>query len=348
MGRTEVGEKALDFLRRTFRGRFRITPIAGDASTKRFYRVRAGRRTAVLMVNPDPLDPSSPLISNHRILETIGAPVPRFMSRDDEAGLVLTQDFGDATLQRYLTQSRNGGRARARPRPPGTWLRLYRQACDLIVLLQSRASEAIRPDDFAARNALDRDRFLFELDHFHRHFLLGLLGLRPGPADEALLRSFYSDLAQECDRMPRVYCHRDFMSRNLMLDGGRLRLIDYQDARMGPYTYDAASLLRDSSLDIDEGLASGMIDYLAARLGEGPEEFRGDFKTMALQRNIKELGTFGYMARERGLASYLAYIPRAIRSIRRTLLREQRFHFIYPVLDRHVLSPAARMAPAAE
>lgn len=279
------------------------------------------------MIHPEPLDPSSPFHTNHRILESIGAPVPRILAQDGPSGLALLEDLGDATLQRYL---RGADRSE--------WLRFYLKACDLIVLLQSGAPVAIRPGDFAARNALDRERFLFELDHFHKHFIVGLRGLKPDPADEALLRAFYADLAADCDRLPRVYCHRDFMSRNLMVHKGELRLIDYQDARMGPYTYDPASLLRDSSLDLDEGLVEEMSDHLAHGLGRPPDEFRNDLRTMALERNLKELGTFGFMASERGLRAYLDYVPRAIGSVRRTLVRDPKYHFIFPVLDRYALS----------
>jgi N-acetylmuramate 1-kinase len=330
-----IGEAARSFLRRSLRGPCRIAPIAGDASTKAFFRVRTRARSVILMVNPDPIDPGSPLISNHRILESIGAPVPRILGRDDAAGLVLTEDFGDTTLQRYLV-----GKTR---RGPSTLIRtdLYRQACDLIALLQVKGTREMKPGEFAARNALDRERFLFELGHFRRHFIGGYLGLELPTADEALLGAFFDTLAEECDRMPRVYCHRDFMSRNLMVKGGRLRLIDYQDARLGPYTYDAASLLRDSSLDLEEDLVGKMVGYLAEALGTGPEEFRRDFSTMALERNIKELGTFGFMASERGWSRYLEYVPRAVRSIRRTMAGERRFHFIHPLFDRYVFAPSA-------
>jgi N-acetylmuramate 1-kinase len=321
-------------LRRSLGPRFTLKEIAGDASTRRFYRVRAGRRSAILMCHPGPLDRSSPLFSNHRILHAIGAPVPRLLASSYKHGLVLVEDFGDRSLQRHLVSGRTG-------RSETTRLRLYRQACDIIVLMQRLGEAALRPGDFAATNALDRERFLFEFDHFHRHFILGLRGLRPGEAEEAMLRAFYAELAEECDRLPRVYCHRDFQSRNLMVRGRRLHLIDFQDARMGPYTYDPASLLRDSSLDLGEELVERMLIDLAERLGSGIEEFRADFDRMALQRNIKDLGTFGYMATVRGRADYLEFVPRTLRFIRRSLLATRRFHFAYPVLDRLVLSYSA-------
>jgi len=334
---------ALEFVRRLFGPDATAVEVAGDASTRRFFRVtsRAGlddggrcHRTAVLMVHGTPLAPDAPLFSNHRILSAIGAPVPEILGRSEALGLVLVEDFGDTTLQRHSAD-------------PVFWTReahpLYIGACDLIALMQERAEGAMGPDDFAARNALDRERFLFELGHFDRHFIRGLRGLTPTPSEARLLEAFYDELASACDRLPRVYCHRDFQSRNLMVrPHGRLGLVDFQDARMGPYTYDAASLLRDSSLDLPPELVEPMLDRLTdttgRRLAIGPEEFRRDFALMALQRNIKDLGTFGYMATVRGRKDYLDYVPRTQESIRATLVSDQRWHQPFELLNRFVLS----------
>ena len=328
---TLIDPPVLAFLTRTLGSSARLSEIAGDASARRFYRAAAGKRTAVLVVHPEPLTQDAPLFSNHRVLESIGAPVPGILASDPAHGLVLMEDLGDVTLQKHLSSAAPGRRA-------GEASRLYRQACDLIILLQRKGAAALRPGDFAATCALDRERFLFELDHFHRHFILGQKKMSPSPADGAMLRAFYADLAEECDRLPRVYCHRDFQSRNLMVLRGRVGLIDFQDARMGPYTYDAASLLRDSSLDLDPGMVDWMLDHLGRALEAQPEELRRDFDLMALQRNIKDLGTFGYMATVRGRPDYLAYVPRTLRYIRSTLLRSRVYHAVFPAMERCVLS----------
>ncbi|HYV85464.1 MAG TPA: phosphotransferase [Patescibacteria group bacterium] len=324
-------DRELAFARKWMGDGATLTEIAGDASTRRFYRVRSDPKTAVLIAHGQPLPGDAPFFSNHRILESIGAPVPSLLARSEPDGLVLVEDFGDVTLQQHLSGPATLSRAGD----------LYSQACDLIGLLQSRAPEAIQKDDFAARNALDRERFLFELDHFQRHFIEGLRGLKPAGSDAALLRAFYEDLASSCDLQARVYCHRDYQSRNLMVLDGRIRLIDFQDARMGPYTYDSASLLRDSSLDIESDLVERSLDALlsrtAAPLGIGREEFRSDFDVMALQRNVKDLGTFGFMATVRGRREYLGYIPRTIASIRRTLVGDRRWHDLFGTIDRFVL-----------
>jgi aminoglycoside/choline kinase family phosphotransferase len=328
---TLIDPPALAFLEKSLGSPVRLEEIAGDASSRRFYRATSGKKAGVLVVHPEPLTTGAPLFSNHRVLKSIGAPVPGILARDPAHGLILMEDLGDVTLQKHLAGA--GPRRRAAEAS-----RMYRQACDLIILLHRKGAKALKPQDFAATCALDRERFLFELDHFHRHFILGHRQMAPAPADDAMLRAFYADLAETCDRLPRVYCHRDFQSRNLMVLRGRLGLIDFQDARMGPYTYDAASLLRDSSLDLDPGMVDEMLVHLGRALEVAPDELRRDFDLMALQRNIKDLGTFGYMATVRGRREYLAYVPRTVRYVRNTLLRSRAYHVVYPAMERYVLA----------
>lgn len=323
-----ISPAAIDLARRTMGAHVRVAEIAGDASTRRFYRLTSGSNSVILMEHPGPLDDASPIYSNLRIMTAIGAPVPRLLDRDDAAGLVLVEDLGELTLQRFLL---------SRQHSPGEARDLYRQACDLIVLFHREGMRATREGDFARRNRLDRERFLAELHHFHRYFVGRLGAEKPAGGDEAILQRFYDDLAAECDRLPGVYCHRDFQSRNLMVRDGRLALIDFQDARRGPYTYDAASLLRDSSLDLDEDLVSEVVARLGEQLCLPMEEFRRDFDLMALQRNIKDLGTFAYQATERGRREYLDYVPRTIRFIRKALLADRRYDTPYAVLERFLL-----------
>jgi len=323
-----ISASALELARRALGPRVRIAEIAGDASTRRFFRLTGGGKSVVLMEHPGPLDEGSPFYSNLRIMTAIGAPVPRLLDRDDAAGLVLVEDLGEVTLQRYLQEQKPGAdRARA----------LYRQACDLIVVFQRQGMKAAQEGDFARHNALDGERFLAELHHFHRYFVGQLGRKQPAGAEEAILQRFYDDLAAGCDRLPRVYCHRDYQSRNLMVRDSQLALIDFQDARQGPYTYDAASLLRDSSLDLDEPLVEEMLVRLGGQLSVPSEEFRRDFDLMALQRNIKDLGTFAYQATERGRRQYLDYVPRTLRFVRNALLRDRRYDTPYAVLDRFIL-----------
>ena len=118
-----------------------------------------------------------------------------------------------------------------------------------------------------------------------------------------------------------MLCHRDYHSRNLMLHHDRLYIIDFQDARMGPDTYDLVSLLRDSYVDLPERTVDELIAYFLALKGETRDraEFRRRFDTMALQRNLKALGTFGYQTTARRNPVYIQYIPRTLRYVRDNL-----------------------------
>src|SRR5262249_32023540 len=134
---------------------------------------------------------------------------------------------------------------------------------------------------------------------------------------------------------PRVLCHRDYHSRNLMLHDGSLYIIDFQDARMGPDTYDLVSLLRDSYVDFTEAQVDSFLAFFLAlrdgRLaGSGgppadPEEFRRRFDLMAVQRNLKALGTFGFQTTSRQNTVYIQYIPRTLNFVRANLVRYPRF-----------------------
>ena len=135
---------------------------------------------------------------------------------------------------------------------------------------------------------------------------------------------------------PRVLCHRDYHSRNLMLNDGQLYMIDFQDARMGPDTYDLVSLLRDSYVDLTDQTVEDLIAYFLALKGtpEDPD-FRRRFNVMALQRNLKALGTFGYQTTARRNPVYIQYIPRTLRYVRRNLPLP-RFERLRELLATHV------------
>jgi aminoglycoside/choline kinase family phosphotransferase len=146
-------------------------------------------------------------------------------------------------------------------------------------------------------------------------------------------------IVQELAAEPRVLCHRDYHSRNLMLHDGSLYIIDFQDARMGPDTYDLVSLLRDSYVDLAAAQVDELVAYfLALRAGpagvspDAAAEYRRRFDVMALQRNLKALGTFGYQTVTRGNPVYIQYMPRTLNYVRANLARHLRFGRLHELL----------------
>jgi aminoglycoside/choline kinase family phosphotransferase len=186
--------------------------------------------------------------------------------------------------------------------------------------------------------AFDIEKLSWELHYFEKHFLEGHLGRRLSVEDRATLAEGFHRLAEEISSWPRALCHRDFHSRNLMLHRETLYWIDFQDARMGPVTYDLASLLRDSYVSLPEELIAQMAEEFRQKAapGEARDTFGWRFELMSVQRNLKALGTFGFMASVRGNEVYLPYIPGTLASARRNLARHPELEAIWRVLARHV------------
>ena len=153
-------------------------------------------------------------------------------------------------------------------------------------------------------------------------------------ADDHLpIRDEFKIIAELLAGQPRVFVHRDYHSRNLMVDGERLGIIDFQDALMGPETYDIASLLRDAYIELDEAVIDRLItrylDGLAMhrQVWTNREAFRRLFDFTCIQRNLKAAGRFVYIDRVKGNPKFLADIPRVLNYVKRNLQR-------YPELDR--------------
>jgi len=221
---------------------------------------------------------------------------------------------------------------------------LYRQAVALIDTLQRRGAELASTDYIPYGISFDVEKLTWELQFFTRHFLEAYRGAQISAASREALTSEYSAIVEELASEPRVLCHRDYHSRNLMLRGGRLYIIDFQDARMGPDTYDLVSLLRDSYVDFTEAQVDGLIAFFLALRSGRPDaspateaaEFRRRFDVMALQRNLKALGTFGFQTTSRHNTVYIQYIPRTLNSARANLLRYPRFARLRELLAEHL------------
>jgi len=305
----------------------RTTPLFGDASTRRYYRLRGGGRSHVLALYPEPFAPGDlSYLAVHRLLEGYAIPVPATEDVDGARGIVLQEDLGDRTLQAVLQEAGDAARAD-----------LYREAVDEIAELQVKAAQGAQKAD-CFRIAFDIEKLSWELHYFLKHFLEGHRACDPTVEDRATLSAAFHELSHEIASWPRVLCHRDYHSRNLMLHDGQLHWIDFQDARMGPSTYDLASLLRDAYVDVPEELQEELKERFrqTAAPDEPREVFRRRFDLMCVQRNLKALGTFGYMATVRQNPVYLPYIPRTLAHARHNLSRYPELERLWRTLLRHV------------
>jgi hypothetical protein len=298
------------YVSRHFPGRCPISRLAGDASTRAYYRVIPEEgKSAVLAAYDAPFVPETfPFLETTGLLQAAGVRVPAVHDVDPAAGVILLEDLGDVTVQSALETGPSLTEGRQRE--------LYRSAIRIIHVLQSRGTPRVHDGLHAGRDVLDRERFRFELEFFLEHLVLGLRGLRPAPADLERLRKGFDDLCGLLDTDPRVLCHRDFHSRNLMITpSGDLAVVDHQDARRGPDAYDLASLLRDAYVPLDEAWVAEMIAFAIEDRRLGPAEgkaFRERFVRAAAQRTLKAAGTFAAQKVLHGRDIYLQYLPRVL------------------------------------
>jgi aminoglycoside/choline kinase family phosphotransferase len=308
----------------------RVVPLTRDASDRRYFRLLlTDAPSIVLAVHAGPIVfDTLPFANVARLLERMQVPAPIILGHSDTDGIIAQQDLGDVTLQAHL------GAASAAEHAA-----LYREAVALIARLQTQGAAFASPEYVPYTIAFDVEKLSWELNFFVRHFLEAYRGVQLSDAERSALTGAWSSIVEELAAEPRVLCHRDYHSRNLMLREGRLYLIDFQDARMGPDTYDLVSLLRDSYVDLTEPEVEELRAYFLEQTGAADDacrDFRRRFDLMALQRNLKALGTFGYQTTTRGNPVYIQYIPRTLRYARANLLAYPRFARLHEILARHV------------
>lgn len=317
-----------------------LTPLAGDASNRRYFRVAQDDTTYVLMQMADPegfkqseeavtgtvpID-EPPFLNLQRYLKAAGCPVPDVLGVDLAHGLILLEDLGDVSLMAAISGADDG-----------TVATLYEAAVDGLARLQ-RA----RLDDgcVATHRTFGPELLAWEFDHFVAYGLEARRGnALPGAERDALMAAF-GELAEQIAAAPTVLVHRDYHSRNLLVrPGGGLGLIDFQDALMGPVTYDLASLLWDPYVHLAEGLAA----RLTARYVEQapvtlPDDFPQNLARTAFQRLLKAAGRFVYIDRVKGNPSFLKDVPACLERARAILAADPGLADLWDMLGR--LEPA--------
>ncbi len=286
--------------------------LAADASTRRFHRLfLPDGGTRIVMDYGNPFEAETDDVRLSRIFEHAELPVARVLHILPGAGALVVDDLGDETLETALTST-------ASDRHPARG-DLYRSAVRLAADIATRGTPALLRSDRARGPALDDERFLFEMHFFLEHYVGSFLG-RPEAAAE--VRKAVEDLAVRTASHPRVLCHRDYHSRNVMVrTDGALALVDIQDARWGPDTYDLASLLRDAYVDIGEHEVDELFDHYLRQLpgSRNVEALRARFDLVAAQRMIKALGTFGYQIAVLGRDRYRSSLRRTVERLVRVL-----------------------------
>ena len=304
-----------------------VTRLHGDASNRCYVRVtRRNGPSIVLAVHPEPFATDAlPEITVGALFVRLAIPVPAIIGQAGDLGILALEDLGDQTLQDWLTV------------PGDDPARLYREAVSLIAKLQRDGAGLRAEGALPFTLAFDTSTLTRELAFFQSEFLLAYRHATLAPATAEALRRELSTIAEELAAEPRVLCHRDYHSRNLMVHRNRLVVIDFQDARMGPATYDLVSLLRDCYVDLPPDLvAATTARFLDAVPTERTSDFGRRFDLMSVQRHLKALGTFGHQIAVAGRSDFAAYVPRTITYLRRTLHAYPHFGRLLELLAPHL------------
>lgn len=273
-----------------------IAPLAGDASFRRYFRVRAGERRAVLMDAPPPHEDPKPFLTVARWLSDHDFAVPAILAADEDQGLVLLEDFGDRRMREAIDAA------------PALAPQLYRKAIDLLVALRDRPPMNLRRYD---RAELQREAALF-VDWYCPAVEIAV--------DETSYRDAWDAVLDDAITSAPVMVLRDYHAENLMLVGPeeRLGLLDFQDALLGHPAYDLVSLLQDARRDVDPALEEAMLARYLAITGEAAA-FLNAYHILGAQRNAKILGIFTRLWSRDGKDRYPALCPRVWRYLERDL-----------------------------
>jgi aminoglycoside/choline kinase family phosphotransferase len=302
-----------------------LRPVSGDASFRRYFRAVGPDGSWIAVDAPPEQEDCEPFLLIARAWHAQGIAVPRVIASDLEAGFMLLEDFGDRLLLPRLGAA--------------TVEQHYATAFEALRQIQRTTGRPPLPP-------YDRTLLAREMALFPEWFLARLLGLELEQEEYRLLGLVAKLLIESALAQPRVSVHRDFHSRNLMLlEDGRLGIIDFQDAVVGPVTYDLVSLLRDCYIDWpDEQVRFWVETFRQRLLRDGlavaeRELFQQQFDLMGMQRHLKVLGIFARLWLRDGKAAYLDDLPRTFAYLYRVAGRYEELAPFVDWLERRVIPP---------
>ncbi|MBL3527854.1 MAG: phosphotransferase [gamma proteobacterium endosymbiont of Lamellibrachia anaximandri] len=281
---------------------YTFEPASGDASFRRYFRIETGDKRYIAMDAPPEKEDTKPFIRMAEALESIGLNVPHIFARNQAEGYLLLSDLGKTLYLDRLDETNVD--------------RLYGDALGALVVIQACGPVEGLPD-------YDRTLLLREMELFREWLLERHHGLSLTDDEQSMLDAAFDFLAGNALHQPQVCVHRDYHSRNLMVtDQSNPGIIDFQDAVVGPVTYDLVSLLRDCYIHWPKAhIEAWVMGYyeLAVQSGvlrsEHEDQFLRWFDLMGVQRHLKASGIFARLNIRDGKPGYLQDIPRTLNYI---------------------------------
>ncbi|MBX7232735.1 MAG: phosphotransferase [Bdellovibrionales bacterium] len=318
---------------------FQTYPLAGDASNRRYYRVVCGEKSWVLMSwEPFFNEETFPFLNIQKYFKTHQIHVPEILSYSNKLGQVLLEDLGDLTLERKFWENQNQDLS----------LPYYHLALEELIKIHFKAGLQHEPSCSAFQNEFDCKKLLWEMNYGREHLLEKLLNIRLNPNVSQKLDDVFLKICEPLAKEPKVIVHRDYHSRNLMLKLGKIRVIDFQDARKGAIQYDLVSLLFDSYVNLNDKMKDSLIHhylekaqpYLSQLYGHtfSQENFNRILNYQILQRCFKACGSFASFYNMRQDQRYLKYLSPTLHTVVEVAQRLEPFQeFARFLIDHGVL-----------
>ncbi|HUU40743.1 MAG TPA: phosphotransferase [Desulfatiglandales bacterium] len=288
---------------------FTWSRLGGDGSNRIFYRLSNNKYSFIIMEHPPAVkNAEKENISYLKIgkhLLSRGIPVARIYKYDLKYGWFIMEDLGERNLQEVTLNSNN-------------LIEIYKKVVELLVEIQLEGREGFDTD--WCYQTKRYDEFVMkrlESDYFLTYFLKGFLELKQ---DLSALRRSFEYLAQHASLANNdFFLHRDFQSRNIMINGDNIGIVDWQGGRLGPLQYDLASLLIDPYVGLENNHRAILYDYylklIEGRIPGISDSFIRYYPYLAIQRNLQILGAFSYLGKIQGKKWFLSYIPPALKSL---------------------------------
>ena len=300
---------------------FELSFAAADADFRRYFRATfSDGRTVVCMDAPPDKMSVAPYLKVQNLFHMVN--VPQVLHVDETQGFMVLNDLGSTTFLTAMTQEKNEAAHKA----------LLLEAVGELIELQLASRSGVLPE-------YDREVMLREINLFPEWFVAKELGRELNFKQRRLWQQTVDTLLPPLLAQPKVYVHRDYIVRNLMLQEGRPGVLDFQDALYGPISYDLVSLLRDAFIGWDEEFVLDLViryweQARAAGLPVPPEfdEFYRWFEWMGVQRHLKVAGIFARLYHRDGKDKYRPEIPRFLNYLRRVSRRYQDLAPLYALL----------------
>lgn len=304
-----------DFLNKAAPGYHQLTPVSGDASFRKYYRINQQNSSYIVMDAP-PQNENAELFSQVSLaFAQAGINVPTVIDADFDNGFLLLSDLGDTQLISLLKSDKQQD--------------ILENALDVLFKLQKQGGQHI-----LELPPYSNEKLLNEMQLFDTWFVRSLLGIELDLQQQKQLLKLYQLLIDSANKQAKTWVHRDYHSRNLMYQQNQIGVIDYQDAVYGPITYDLASLLKDCYIRYDNALIEKLLSNYHQRLlneemiTTDVESFMREFEWMALQRHIKVLGIFARLSIRDNKIGFLADLPLVFAYVEETINRYPTFIFL--------------------